>query len=142
MSQRIIITPDENGNNPTVIADLSQNQNQLPVNVSYHESTTIQTHNAVSVAATGASTESSWHDASGYTQLNMTMLCDANVSTYAYVFWSNDGVSQHGLDNIIASGVKLYGSGTISVRARYFKLQVGNNDAASHTMSAWAYLLA
>lgn len=145
MSQKVIIQPDENGLNPTVnIGDMATS-NQLPVNVSYHESTTIQTHNAVSVGISSTSAESNYHDSIGYTDISATLLNDATTSNGLLIYWSNDGSTIHGVDQLLADaspGFSNARTANTKIKARYFKFAVRNLDGAlAHTMSAWAYLL-
>lgn len=105
--------------------------------------TTIQTHNGVTVALSGWTAESGYHDADGFTDLALTMTSDANVANAAQVLWSNDGINQHGQEYIITSATHQYSAGTVPIKARYFKITVNNGDgAASHVMNAWAYLKA
>lgn len=107
--------------------------------------TQAQTHNAVSVGSGSGSYNNTWIDCNGYDQVGVTMLADAGVAgTGVYAAWSNDGVTQHGYENVIpTSGLASTSkSGGVPVRARYLKLQAFNSDATTHTMSTWAYLKA
>jgi hypothetical protein len=104
---------------------------------------TIQTHNAVSVALSSNSTSSTWIDCDGFDKLAITLLNDAGTSSFANAYWSNDGVSTHGMDTVIAASTQQQKAGVVDVKARYLKVLVGNSDATlAHTMSAWAYLKA
>lgn len=139
MSQSVILRPDENGEDPKV--KLSGSDVQVPIDIQYRAAQTIQTHNAVSVALSSNSIEATWHDADGYDKIAATLFVDANINCQIDIQWSNDGSTWQATDALIVAGVANRRSGIIDVRARYFKFQVYNNDAAlAHTMSAWAYL--
>lgn len=141
MSQKVILQPDENGQNPTVnIGDVNQSV-MTPVNVSYHESTTIQTHNAVSVATVSWSV-GSWIDVSGYTQISGTVMNNATTTFNVQVQWSNDGSTEHGIDQVINNNTLQYGTFNTPTKARYARVSVYNGDTVAHTMSAWVYLMA
>lgn len=101
---------------------------------------TVQTHNAVSVAATTGTSSSAWIDCSGFSDIAIISANDASTAWYVDLWWSADGANNHGFDAIIPSGVRQYGSGLVPIKARYAKVTLKNTDAAAHTMSAWAYL--
>jgi hypothetical protein len=101
---------------------------------------TIQTHNAVSVAASGTSA-SAWIDVEGYEKLAITFLNEAATTSSANVEWSNDGATVHGTEsNVIASNTSANKVGETTPKARYVRLVVSNGDTVAHTISAWAYL--
>jgi hypothetical protein len=130
-------------NNPLPV-DMGGNTAIVPIDVQSRLQTTIQTHNAVSVALSGSSYgDNLWHDSDGFNQLGLTLLNDASATCSLSVYWSNDGVNMHGCETAIASSAGQYKTALIDTKARYFKCQVINGDAAlAHTMSAWAYLKA
>lgn len=116
----------------------------LPVNIDSRKATTIQTHNAVSIALSGSSVEASWHDADGIDNISLTILNDALTASSADIYWSHDGTNIQGAEYaIVPSGSQRYRAVNTPVKARYFKVALNNGDgAAAHTMSAWAYLKA
>jgi hypothetical protein len=118
---------------------------QTPVNISFHESQTIQTHNAVSVPLSSNSLQTNWVDTVGYSSVSLTLMSDAAATNQADIYWSNDGVTNQGADFgvVPSSAASALRTGDITIRARYMKVRVVNGDgAAAHTMSAWAYLKA
>jgi hypothetical protein len=115
--------------------------NALATKVTLRNAKTIQTHNAVSVAANGKSV-SAWIDGDGFENLAITLLNDATTSSRVDIWWSNDGTNHQATDSsVIPSGTSTHRSGIVVTKARYFKVSVFNeDDLAAHTMSAWAYL--
>jgi hypothetical protein len=115
-----------------------------PVDIQNRLAVTIQTHNAVSVGATSWSLQSgNWIDTNGFTEIGVTLVNSGTTNISLQILWSNDGSTQHGLDNVKSNvgGDTTYAGG-VSTRARYAKVNLYNYDAASKTMSAWAYLKA
>jgi hypothetical protein len=108
-----------------------------PVDVQARYSQTIQTHNAVSVGASSWSL-GSWVEVSGFDKLGVTVLNDAVTNNSFTVHWSNDGTNQHGQESVSPSADK-YRASEISVKAKYVKLNLKNDDTIAHTMSAWLY---
>jgi hypothetical protein len=121
-----------------------QSNGILPTDIQSRLQQTIQTHNAVSVAISGSSVESSYHDCDGYDKIAITFMNDAATTSAANIYWSNDGTTAHAYEyNIIPSNTTQKKGAITDTKARYFKVEVVNGDgAASHTMSAWAYLKA
>jgi hypothetical protein len=114
-----------------------------PTDIQSHLQTTIQTHNSVSVAASGTSVETSYHDCDGFDKIAITFMNDAIVASSANVYWSNDGSTTHAYEfNVVPSSTTQKKSGITDTKARYFKIEVVNGDTVAHTMSAWAYLKA
>jgi hypothetical protein len=120
-----------------------------PTDIQSHLQTTIQTHNAVSVAISAWSVESNWHDSDGYITISGTIKNDSSsVNNGVAILWSNDGTNLHGQDVTLASGSGAGYDGTarsfsVPTKARYFKIAIANYDSvAAHTMSAWTYLTA
>jgi hypothetical protein len=138
--QRVIISNYDEYGDPTEGVGISSNS-MTPIDVQSRLQTTIQTHNAVSVAATTGTSDSSWIDTDGFNELAITLMNDATTNSSADLYWSHDGSSIHGVEaNFIPSdGIQKKVANTIT-KARYMKLHIFNTDAASHTMSAWAYL--
>ena len=113
----------------------------IPVDVQARLSQTIQTHNAVSVAASGTSNQTNYMDCDGFDKLGVTALNDAATSNTVNVIWSNDGVNPHGQETVCSAQATSLRSGITDVKARYVKVQLINGDGAlAHIMSAWAYL--
>jgi hypothetical protein len=128
-------------NNPLPIKHSASDIIQ-PVEVQSRYAQTIQAFNAVSVAISGQSTQSSWIDCDGFNELAFTCLNDASTNSGVDVQWSNDGVAIHGVDRGSSSTEK-FKTGNVSTKARYAKLALNNSDSAlAHTMSAWIYLKA
>lgn len=127
---------------PKVSAQLTGSNVIQPTDIQSHLQTTIQTHNAVSVALSGNSV-GSWIDADGFDKIGCTMAGDNSFSNSCSIHWSNDGSTLHGAESIIATGTGQQRAGITDTKSRYFRLVLGNNDsAAAHTMSAWAFLKA
>lgn len=127
---------DTSGN---ILRDVTD-ANGLPVVLTGRKQQTIQTHNAVSIPASGQSTPATWSDANGFDTVGITLKNDASTSNGADIYWSNDGTNIHGVESPLTAAVGLFRVTSVTVKARYFKLVLNNNDAAPHTMSAWAYL--
>lgn len=106
------------------------------------DSVTIQTHSGVNILA-NANSPSAWIEATGYSDLAITLMNDAVASSIVYLQWSNDGVSQHGEEapSLLPSATNRYRSAQVPIKARYFKISIQNADATSpHIMSCWVYL--
>jgi hypothetical protein len=129
-------------NNPLPIRHSASDIIQ-PVEVQSKYASTVQTHNAVSVAISTGSTSTTWIDCDGFDKLAVTHLNDASTASNCNVFWSNDGTTQHATDQNITNGTSNQKAGIVDVKARYAKLYLYNGDTAlAHTMSAWVYLKA
>lgn len=120
---------------------------QQPVDIQNHYQTTIQTHNAVSIATVSSSTSTSWISCNGFDKLAITLMLDAALNNvYANVLWSNDGVTTHGTDTYGTPGSSVAATtsraGETSIKADYYKLQIINGDTVSHTVSCWGKLKA
>jgi hypothetical protein len=116
-------------------------QSTRKITIQRRNSKTIQTHNAVSVGASGSST-STWFDSDGFTEVAFTLLNDASTNSSLGVFWSNDGTNIHGYEIALGASTSQWKAGSVPIKSRYFKTQISNSDTASHTMSSWAYLKA
>jgi hypothetical protein len=127
---------------PKVAATLSWSSVILPSDIQSHYQQTIQTHNAVSVGAS-VSSNSGYIDTDGFNDIALNMKNDAQTTSYAHIYWSNDGVTDCGYEaNVLLSNTLIIKSAQIATKARYFKLSLVNGDTIAHTMSAWAYLKA
>jgi hypothetical protein len=112
-----------------------------PVEIQGRYAQTIQTHNAVNVGASGTS-NSTWIDCNGFDRLAGTMKNDASTNSSINVFWSNDGVTTHGNETVVAQNTLNLKSFETPIKSRYAMVVVSNSDTIAHTMSAWAYLKA
>jgi hypothetical protein len=117
------------------------NTDIMPIDIQSRLATTIQTHNAVSVA-TVSSSQSSWIDTDGFTDIAVSLLNDASFSCYVDIQWSSDGSTYQGLDSGVISGTLTRKSASVPTKMRYARIVAGNNDTVSHTMSSFAYLKA
>jgi hypothetical protein len=117
-----------------------------PVDIQSRLASTIQTHTGATVAAGGSSQgnfSSSWIDCDGFSEIAVTLMNDGTTNSSAQIWWSNDNTNQHGNDDPIVGGTPRYRAGSVTIKARYAKVVIWNNDgAAPHTMSAWALLKA
>jgi hypothetical protein len=112
----------------------------LPVDVQTRYPQTIQTHNAVSVSASAFS-NGTWALCEGFDKIAITVLNDAAVSSEVIIQYSNDGVNLHGSEYFGATSLKEK-KHLSEIGAKWFRIVLNNKDAATHTMSAWAYLKA
>jgi hypothetical protein len=142
--QPVTIVGASNSGTGSVNIDITQSDVIVPMDIQSHLQSTIQTHNAVSVALSSASAEANWHDSDGFDKLAVTLLSDSGTgNNHVVVMWSNDATTYQGSDVVIVQGTGFQRSGITDTKSRYFKLQVFNNDATiAHTMSVWAYLKA
>lgn len=101
---------------------------------------TIQTHNAVSLAASSISSNPTFIDCNGFKELAVTVMNDATTSSTVELYWSNDNVTVHGTEILASANTAKWRVGSTPIKARYLKVNLQNGDAAAHTMSAWAYL--
>lgn len=116
---------------------------QVPTEIQSHLTKTIQTHNAVSVPASGNS-NSAFYSCDGYDKLCISLNNDSATSSVVSVEWSYDGTNAQGADSgVIPNNTTQRKSGVTDVKAPYFRVVAGNTDGAlAHTMSIWAYLKA
>jgi hypothetical protein len=131
------------GSNGAAQVSLAGSNVIQPVDIQARYATTIQTHNAVSVSASG-SAAGSWIDCSNFTEIGITVMNDAATSNGAYLDYSNDGVTIHGQDinNIITTNNQARKGNNKPIISKYVRVVLVNADVAAHTMSAWAYLKA
>jgi hypothetical protein len=128
--------------NGNVQVDLEEASSIIPIDIQSRLASTIQTHNAVSVAISGSSS-SAWLDCDGFDKLAVHLKNDGSTSSQVNLLWSVDGSTQIGYETILASGSSQYRSVLTDVKSRYVMVQIQNLDAAlAHTMSAYAYLKA
>lgn len=110
--------------------------------ISERKTQTIQTHNAVNIGPSSNSA-SAWIDCNGFDQINVTMLNDASTNSKVSIHWSHDGTNLHGQDfEILPQNSLKERVVRTGVKARYARIVVINTDTASHTISAWVYLIA
>lgn len=128
-SQGNVVTPADG-------VDTSGNQG---VNINGRKQTTIQTHTNQTIASNSWST-SSWFDANGFDKLALTLKNDAATSTIINLNWSNDGVTQHGTENIGTSNTSQTRAMITDTKARYFNVAVQNTDTISHVINVWVFL--
>lgn len=104
---------------------------------------TTQSHNAVSVAPTSGQVLSAWINCEGFDKIAVTLMNDAATNSILHIYWSNDGVTEHGWDlTLLSSSTQQRRAAVTDTKAKYAKIVVTNTDAAAHTMSAWVYLKA
>lgn len=115
---------------------------QVPVDIQSRYAQTIQTHAGTMVAPVSSSIPTTWIDCNGFDSISVTLLNDAATTTVGNIQWSHDGVNRHGDDSIFAPASTQRRTATTTIKARYAKLHLDNNDAAPHTFSAWVYLRA
>lgn len=110
-----------------------------PIDIQSHLQSTIQTHNAVSVAASGIG-YSNWIDTLGYDKVALTVKNDASTSMNITLDWSSDGLTIQGADTNLSTGTQQTRALITDTKARYLRVELFNGDTVAHTMSAWAYL--
>lgn len=115
---------------------------QKQVGIYYHESQTIQTHNAVVVTPTG-STSTSYIDCLGYSSIAFSYATDSgSVPSGMYITWSHDGTSGFASETPFANSNRPNGATEYTTKARYVRVTLTNGDTVNHTMSAWVFLKA
>lgn len=115
----------------------------VPVDVQNHLTQLVQNFNAVSVGASTASGEASFHPCDGYAFLNIGLLNDASTSNYLDIQWSYDGTNYHSADyGALPTATTQRRTVQVPVKAPYFRLSVYNGDTVAHTFSVWSYLMA
>jgi hypothetical protein len=102
----------------------------------------IQTHNAASILTNTSNTESVWHLCDGYSELAIRLANDAATGSYIDVQWSDDGSNVQGAEITLGNNTNQNKVVRVNVAAKYFRISVRNTDAATHVISAWAYLKA
>jgi hypothetical protein len=142
----------DDGTLAKVSADGSINTNGVsqqyvtPTEVQARYSQMFQTHANQAILGTSTSNANGFIDCDGFDEICAIVLNDINTTnTEAYVRWSIDGISDHGAEIILPSGLPVTGNGRVGstkVKARYAKLAVYNTDSAPHTMTAWVTLKA
>lgn len=80
-------------------------------------------------------------DADGFNEVAITLHNEGGYSTKANLVWSHDGVNSHGEETeILPPATNRRRAISTSVKARYFNINVTNNDASARTLNMWAYL--
>lgn len=124
-------------NNPLPI---KENKGYItPVDVQARLSQTIQTHSGVVIANTAQNTTATYIDCDGFDKVAITYTQSVAGTSNATFFWSNDGATNHGHEDILTTAMK---SGCFEVKARYLKVGIYNGHTAPFTISAWVYLKA
>jgi hypothetical protein len=116
----------------------------LPIDIQSHLTSTIMTHNAVSVASVGNSL-SSYYDADGFTDIAIHYKGSVGVTSIVVdVFWSTDGVNFCGVDYnvVLTDSSNTTKSAITSLKARYFMVKITNTSATAVTATAYAFLKA
>lgn len=105
------------------------------------KSTTIKVFTNEQIATNGFK-KSAWFDAKDFDKLAVTLANDAAQTSALDVYWSHDGVTEHGFDgNVIIAAETQQRAGIVDVKARYFRLSPLNKDTvAPHNMTVYAYL--
>lgn len=132
------LSVDTSGRLNTVTASATIMQ---PVDIQSRFSQTIQTQNAVSVAANGGAAYSAWVDCAGFDSISVTLVNDAATSCGVTIFWSNDGANDQGPETMLAQAAARYRIARTTVKARYVRISPYNSDTIAHTMSTWTYLI-
>lgn len=115
-----------------------------PTDIQNHLTSTIQTHNAVSVPLSNGSygTNSTFYSCDGFNNISVILKNDAATSSTVSIDWSYDN-SAIAWNELVKSDSNASKGGIVDVKAPYFRVFAYNGDAAAaHTMSAWAYLKA
>src|SRR5574342_1168272 len=112
----------------------------VPTDIQSHLTSTIQTHNAVSVPATTGTSASAWFPCDGYDKLALILLNDAATNSAMNIRWSFDNSTIHGNEQPMTTQTLKERAAIVDVKAPFFQVFIANTDASAHTMSAWAYL--
>jgi len=112
----------------------------LPTDAQYRRADTIQAHNANSITNGTKSASTTWIDCDGFSDIAVTAVCGNAISYGINILWSNDGATSQGYDGTTPTGGSTLKSYSTTIKARYCKIEIQNNDAASQTFSSWAYL--
>jgi hypothetical protein len=141
MIQRVIVSNYDEYGDPVEGVGIDSNS-VLAIDVQSRLQSTIQTHNAVSVAINGGTSDSSWIDTDGFDKAVFSCLNDAATNSYLILYWSTDGTNIHSSDTTnVTNSLRI--NYVFDTKMRYVKLRIVNTDTgAAHTMSAWAYLKA
>jgi hypothetical protein len=114
-----------------------------PVDIQSRYQQTIQSHAGVMVAPNVWSSMTGWIDTNGFDSIALTVKNDAATNAKGNIDWSHDAANTHGSDIVIPTSANFTLAGSVPTKARYAKVVIQNQDAAaSHTLSAWAYLKA
>ena len=115
----------------------------VPVDIQSRYQKTIQTHNAVSIPLSG-NNASAYYDTTRFDSLGVIVRNDvAGKALTVLITWSNDGVSPHGEESLIANATAQYLGASTTIKAKWFRILVINGDSAlAHTVSTSTYLKA
>lgn len=127
--------------NPAKIG-VSESEIIIPVDIQTRYAQTIQTHNAVSVVASGNSS-SPWFDCSGFDKIAVMGQSNQALNWGIEIHWSDDSSSQRGLETLIAPSPANSKIQITDVKAKFFRVVVKNTDATtSQIISTYTYLKA
>lgn len=96
---------------------------------------------AAAVITTGATNQSAFLDSFGMAYLSVNLANDAATATTVSVDWSFDGLTVSGNEQVLASASTQLRCATVNVKATYYRVNVTNGDAASHTITTRTYLI-
>jgi hypothetical protein len=103
---------------------------------------TLQQGVIVGTLANNATT--SWQDTDGANSISVNVKSDSNTGKFTVtVVWSDDLSNIIGAEQVLASGVAVWDKSRASdttIKAKYFKVIVINDDTATHTFSVTAGL--
>lgn len=138
---QVKISGAEDSSSGSLGVNIKQSEVMIPVDIQSRYTRTIQTHNAVSIGASSSSS-SNFFSSDGFNEISITLLLDGGTASQVYIHWSHDGVNPHGDDSTLpgnsTGNLKAF---TTSVKAKYFKVILRNNDASSSRIAtAYAYL--
>lgn len=114
----------------------------LPVDIQSRYAQTIQTHNAVSVGASGFSL-GSWIETKGYDKVVLSVKTDVQHALRIKCHWSMDGTNAAIGNDYVLNVTATEGNIEIPVKLPWLRVEIRNDDSATaHVMSAYAYLKA
>lgn len=98
----------------------------------------------VIVTAGANSATTSWQDTDGANSISVNVKGDSNAGKFTVtVVWSDDLSNIIGAEQLLASGVAIWDksrAGDTTIKAKYFKVIIVNDDTVTHTFSAYAGL--
>jgi hypothetical protein len=107
------------------------------VSLAGSKQTLIQTHSGVIVPPSGLN-HGNWIDASGFDFVGISFKNDGSFASTVYIYYSPDGVNEYGFD--VIGGSTQTKKGVFQLPTRYVRISIKNDDAAPHTVNAYAYL--
>lgn len=115
---------------------------QLPIQMQSRLANQIQTHNNTLVAPSTWS-KGSWNDCSKFDKISVHVLNDASTSNQAYIYWSFDQSTEHGIEQIMGDSTSKSRTILTDRKAPYFKIGVLNGDSTTaHTFIIWTEMKA